>query len=156
MSIRRTSLHECVEHFIDLAGPEERRAIAQRFHEEIGRHLASNPSIGDDILVMLHRLSSDLRRAEFRPTPKAAAPRLTVRQRQILKMIAEGNSTREMAAMLHLSVKTIESHRAKLMDHLGIRDVAGLVVYAIRSGVIDLDRDARAYSSNKPPQSGNP
>jgi DNA-binding NarL/FixJ family response regulator len=45
-----------------------------------------------------------------------------------------------MAETLHLSVKTIESHRAKLMSQLGIRDVAGLVVYAIRSGIIDIDR----------------
>jgi DNA-binding NarL/FixJ family response regulator len=67
-------------------------------------------------------------------TPEGAA--LTPRQREILQLIAEGRSTREIAQRLHVSVKTVETHRAQLMDRLGIRDVAGLTRYAIRIGLV--------------------
>ena len=61
---------------------------------------------------------------------------LTPRQREILQLIAEGSSTREIAERLHVSVKTVETHRAQLMSRLGIRDVPGLVRFAIRTGMI--------------------
>lgn len=61
--------------------------------------------------------------------------RLTPRQREILQLIAEGYSTKEIATKLTLSAKTIETHRAQLMSRLDIHDVAGLVRYAIRAGV---------------------
>lgn len=63
--------------------------------------------------------------------------RLTPRQREILQMIAEGATTRDMARRLNLSVKTVDTHRTQLMDRLDIHDVAGLVRYAIRTGVVD-------------------
>lgn len=65
---------------------------------------------------------------------------LTTRQREVLQLIAEGRSTREIADDLSLSVKTIETHRAQIMDKLGIRDIAGLTRYAIRVGIVDPDR----------------
>lgn len=61
---------------------------------------------------------------------------LTSRQREILHLIAEGRSTREMAGLLHVSVKTIETHRLRLMDRLDIHDVAGLVRFAVRAGIV--------------------
>ncbi|MDC4225796.1 MAG: response regulator transcription factor [Candidatus Manganitrophus sp.] len=61
---------------------------------------------------------------------------LTHRQREILQLIAEGQSTKEIAHQLDLSVKTIETHRAQLMRRLGIYDIAGLVRCAIRMGLI--------------------
>jgi DNA-binding NarL/FixJ family response regulator len=61
---------------------------------------------------------------------------LTPRQREILRLIAKGMGTKEIAYQLDLSVKTIETHRAMVMDRLGIRDVAGLTRYAIRAGLI--------------------
>jgi DNA-binding NarL/FixJ family response regulator len=61
---------------------------------------------------------------------------LTPRQREILQLIAEGKSTREIAETLHLSVKTVETHRAQLMDRLDIHETAGLVRYAMRKGLI--------------------
>jgi len=64
---------------------------------------------------------------------------LTRRQREILQLIAEGRSTREIAAILELSVKTVETHRARMMDRLDIRDVPGLVRFAIRSGLVSPD-----------------
>jgi DNA-binding NarL/FixJ family response regulator len=63
-------------------------------------------------------------------------PQLSPRQHEILQLIARGNSTREIAQHLGLSVKTVETHRAQLMRRLDIRDVAGLVRYAIRAGII--------------------
>src|SRR5256885_4570048 len=68
----------------------------------------------------------------------AAGPRelLTPRQREILQLVAEGNSTKEIAHGLQLSVKTVETHRSQMMDRLGIRDVAGLIRYAIREGIV--------------------
>jgi len=65
---------------------------------------------------------------------------LTTRQREILQLIAEGHTTKEIAALLHRSEKTIEGHRSRLMSQLGIRDVVGLVRYAIRIGLIPPDR----------------
>lgn len=61
---------------------------------------------------------------------------LTPRQREILQLIAEGKSTREIAETLHLSVKTVETHRAQLMERLDIHDVAGLIRYALKKGLI--------------------
>ena len=65
---------------------------------------------------------------------------LTPRHREVLQLIAEGQTTKEMAQMLNLSVKTVETYRAQLMDRLDIHDIAGLVRYAIRMGLISPDK----------------
>ena len=65
---------------------------------------------------------------------------LTPRQREILQLIAEGKSSKQIAQMLDASVKTIESHRASLMERLDIHDVAGLVRYAIRHGLVSPEK----------------
>jgi len=62
--------------------------------------------------------------------------RLTSRQCEVLKLVAEGKRTKEIARQLQLSVKTVEMHRANIMDALDIRDVPGLVRFAIRAGLI--------------------
>ncbi len=64
---------------------------------------------------------------------------LTFRQREVLRLVAEGNSTKKVAARLGLSVKTVEAHRGAIMERLGIRDLASLVRFAIRVGVITHD-----------------
>lgn len=64
--------------------------------------------------------------------------RLTPRQRQILTLIAEGLTTKQIARTLNISVKTVESHRAQVTERLNIHDVAGLVRYAIRTGLVDV------------------
>lgn len=61
---------------------------------------------------------------------------LTPRQQEVLRLLAEGNSTKDIAFALSLSVKTIETHRAQIMERLEVHDLAGLVRYAIRSGVV--------------------
>jgi DNA-binding NarL/FixJ family response regulator len=75
------------------------------------------------------------------PAPGAEVPldALTGRQREVLQMIAEGKSTKQIAFALSLSGKTVETHRGALMDRLGIRDLAGLVIYAVRHKLVGLD-----------------
>jgi DNA-binding NarL/FixJ family response regulator len=66
--------------------------------------------------------------------------RLSPRQREILQLIAEGNTTKRIAQVLNISVKTVETHRSQLIEHLDIHDVAGLVRCAIRLGLVTPER----------------
>lgn len=72
-------------------------------------------------------------------TDRALIERLTPRQREILQLIAERHSTKEIAQILDISIKTVETHRAQLMDRLAIHDVPGLVRFAIRAGLASLE-----------------
>ena len=65
---------------------------------------------------------------------------LTPREREVLQLLAEGGSTANIAAELHLSVKTIETHRKRIMDKLSLRSIAQLTKYAIREGITTLER----------------
>ena len=94
--------------------------------------------------VSTHVIADYLQRASGGTTNRAATERssitpLTLRQREILQLIAEGNTTKEIAAKLTLSVKTVETHRTQLMERLDIHDIAGLVRYAIRIGLVTPD-----------------
>ena len=64
---------------------------------------------------------------------------LSPRQHEVLRMIAQGMTTKAIARALGVSVKTVESHRAQLMERLDIHDIAGLVRYAIRTGLVNAD-----------------
>ena len=66
-----------------------------------------------------------------------AESELTPREEEIVKMVAEANTSREIAEMLHLSEKTVENHRANAMKKLGMRDRVELVRYAIRQGLVE-------------------
>jgi len=83
--------------------------------------------------VSKHVVADYVRRVGGEPS---SLERLTRRQREILQLIAEGHSTQEIAQMLSISVKTVETHRSQLMERLDIHDVASLVRYAIRMGLI--------------------
>lgn len=65
---------------------------------------------------------------------------LTAREREILQLVGEGSSSPEIARSLNLSVKTVEGHRSRIMAKLNIHDVAGLVRYAIRTGLVSPDK----------------
>jgi len=69
---------------------------------------------------------------------ESPAQELTARERQILQLIAESKSTKEIARLLNISYKTAESHRSRLMKKLDIHETAGLVRYAIRRGLLQL------------------
>jgi DNA-binding NarL/FixJ family response regulator len=64
---------------------------------------------------------------------------LTPRQREVLQLIAEGHTTKEIARLLGVSERTAMTHRAQLMERLDIHDIAGLVRYAIRTGLVSSD-----------------
>src|SRR6516165_3697833 len=67
-----------------------------------------------------------------------AAHRLTARQREVLQLVAEGRSAKEVAAVLKISVRTAEAHKARILEALGLRTTAELVRYAIRNGIISV------------------
>ena len=89
-----------------------------------------SPRVSREVLASL---------VDGRPSATDSVEALSPRQREILQLIAEGKSTKEIAFVLELSVKTVETHRAALMDRLGIRDVAGLVLYAVRHKLVSLE-----------------
>jgi len=70
--------------------------------------------------------------------PELQPPRLTKRERDVLRQLAEGRSNKEVAATLDISVRTVETHRAKLMKKLHAHSIGALVRYAIQSRVIDV------------------
>jgi DNA-binding NarL/FixJ family response regulator len=72
-------------------------------------------------------------------TETTRAASLTPRQREVLRLIAESRHTKEIAAMLGISIKTVEMHRVRIMEKLAIHDVPGLVRYAVRAGIIRTD-----------------
>jgi len=91
-----------------------------------------SPTISKEVLARHRQLAND---------PKADTTKtLTPRMREIVQLIAEGRSTKEIAFLLNLSVKTIETHRMHLMARLGLHDVAGVVRYALRTGLISAEK----------------
>ena len=86
--------------------------------------------------ISKHVVDGFLRDTEDEPGPLSE---LTTRQREILQLIAEGQSTKEIAGILDVSSKTVETHRMRLMDRLDIHDVPGLVRFAIRAGLVSSD-----------------
>lgn len=81
----------------------------------------------------------DSRRAARTGVNERAGSELTPRERQVLKLVAEGRSSPEIARDLDLSVKTVEGHRSRIMAKLDSRNVAGLVRHAIRLGLVSTD-----------------
>lgn len=77
---------------------------------------------------------------EFSKAVGETPPELTPRQMEVLTLIAHGSSTREVARSLNISIKTVETHRAQLMERLNIHEVAGLVRYAIKKGLVNIDK----------------
>jgi two-component system response regulator NreC len=73
------------------------------------------------------------------PSGRRYAVELTAREREVLKLIAEGNTNQDIAELLCLSRKTVETHRSNIMDKLNLHKVTDLVKYAIREGLVGLD-----------------
>lgn len=85
------------------------------------------PSFGEDVIARLWNRSGGI---------NEESEDLTDRQREILQLIVEGRSSKEMADLLHVSIKTIEFHRARIMNKLGVRTVAELTKVALQQGLI--------------------
>ena len=86
--------------------------------------------------VSEHVVAACLKRVDKEQT---SLQRLTLRQREVLQLIAEGHTTKEIAGRLDISVKTAEAYRGELMKALDIHDIASLTRYAIRAGLVSLD-----------------
>jgi DNA-binding NarL/FixJ family response regulator len=80
-----------------------------------------------------------------------AAPELTSRQTEVLQLIAEGYSTKQIAGLLFLSVKTVEKHRQTLMSKLDIHEIATLTRYAVSSGVVESNISPMQITGNGTP-----
>ena len=91
-----------------------------------------------------------LRQTMFNPAFSGVPPlqRLTAREREILQLIAESNSTKEIAGILNISVKTAENHRTNLMRKLDLHDVASLTRFAIEHRIIEPPRRPQSNPSN--------
>jgi DNA-binding NarL/FixJ family response regulator len=90
---------------------------------------------------VIQRAATDL--SEHRGEAQKTIAGLTPRQLEVLILIAEGHTTKEIARMLNISAKTVESHRGQLMDRLDIHDIAGLVRYAIKFGLVSIENRSR-------------
>ena len=73
--------------------------------------------------------------------PPGSLERLTPRQREVLQLVAEGHSSKDIGHTLHIGTKTVENHRTQLMHQLDIHDVTGLVRYAIRKGLVSVEEE---------------
>jgi len=110
----------------DVAVAEVSQAIQTVMRGEI----FISPSVPKTVAAMLSSPMAE-------PSPLAL---LTARQREILQLIAEGQSTKEIGYRLELSGKTVETHRRLLMERLDIHDVAGLARFAVRAGLVSADQ----------------
>lgn len=101
--------------------------------EELARALAA---VARGETYLSPAIASHVVRALTNPSAAAGAGELTARQEQVLRFVARGQTSKQIAQELGLSIKTIETHRNQIMKRLAIHDLAGLVRYAIRSGLI--------------------
>jgi DNA-binding NarL/FixJ family response regulator len=83
-------------------------------------------------------LSGYLNRSQRSPKNDLNLPGLTSREREVVQLLAEGKSTKEVACHLNLSVKTAETHRSNIMRKLGLHSVSELVLYAVRNGIVQV------------------
>lgn len=100
--------------------------LAHAIHEAARGHTYLSPEISETVV------ESYQDKVDARPDP------LSPRERQVLQLIAEGKSTKEVASFLSISVKTAETHRTRTMQKLNIHETAGLVRYAVRRGLIQV------------------
>jgi two-component system response regulator NreC len=105
--------------------------LATAIHAVVANQIYLSPKIAD---IVVRRFVS-----KSASTERSAFTELTKREREVLQLLAEGVSTKEIAGRLNLSVKTVETHRANIMDKLDIHTISMLVKYAIREGLTSLE-----------------
>jgi len=105
--------------------------LATAIRAVVANQIYLSPKIAD---IVVRRFVS-----KSASTERSAFTELTKREREVLQLLAEGVSTKEIAGRLNLSVKTVETHRANTMDKLDIHTISKLVKYAIREGLTSLE-----------------
>jgi DNA-binding NarL/FixJ family response regulator len=105
--------------------------LAEAIRTAVAKRVYLSPKIAADLVDDYVRMSKD-------PSP-SVFDSLSPREREVLQLIAEGHSTKEVARILKVSVKTVETHRRQVMNKLDLFSVAELTRYAIREGLVSLD-----------------
>ena len=123
---------------MDDSAQSARRALAKGATGYVAKHAAGGDLHAAIVAAMQGRryLSPGIQRALADSTEDTPEEQLTPRQREVLVLIAQGHSSREIGERLGLSSKTVDVHRLRIMDRLGIRDVANLTRFAIRNRLI--------------------
>ena len=105
----------------------EKNAPLETFAEALREVAAGRPFFGSKITEILrdHLLN-----------PETERPQLTTREREVIQLVAQGQSSKEIADYLRVSSRTVENHRANIMNKLNIRDAVGLTRYALKNGLI--------------------
>jgi len=114
----------------------ERKILAIFNGEKTAKEIADDLSIDMDAANFLEGLVRELSQSVEQSRNQA---KLTPRQHEILGLIAKGLTSKEIAASLHISVKTVENHRKQIMERLGVQNFASLILVAVRLGLISLD-----------------
>jgi two-component system response regulator NreC len=114
---------------VKMAAPAE---LISAIHAVHRGHSFLSPSISKKVI-------NEYRRKADTGIEADSLEQLTNRERETLQLIAEGNSNREIAEMLFISIKTVETHRTHLMNKLNIHNTAELTQYAIRKGILNID-----------------
>jgi DNA-binding NarL/FixJ family response regulator len=86
-----------------------------------------------------HVVLESMKAGSFRETPPEPYERLTLREKEVLQLIAEGKSNKEIAVLLNISVNTVAVHRASIMETLGFHRTAELVLYAVKKGLVQAE-----------------
>ena len=128
-----------------LTALEQERLVTEAVRAGV-RGFVLKTQVGEDLVHAVEQVSrggfyvgAGVSQAVVEACRRAAAEdraRLTSRERQVVQLVAEGKSTKQIAALLEITLKTAEFHRARVMKKLEVHDVAGLVRYAIREGLI--------------------
>jgi len=146
--VRRAKQSGSSARFLFLSDRDQREDVDQALRAGADGYVVKRDST-EDLLTAIQRVSSGqthfspsaaehlLEMALGRESARSDGATLSKREREVLRMVAEGMSNKEIALALGLSVRTVDSHRAKLMDKLGIHKVSELVRYAIREGILN-------------------
>ena len=119
-------------YFLKSTSPEELGIAIRTVHE--GRRFFSKNVAGFAQQVLSNMTTG------ISPREARDASQLTSREREILQLIAEAHTHQEIAEMLHISVRTVDTHRNNIIQKLGLHDTASLVTYAIRTGIVIVPR----------------
>ena len=135
---------------IGLSMNSDRRYVLAMFAAGAVGYLLKN-SASEELIQAVHAVSNDLtyvspsiaaivvdRLVDGRPAEVKAKP-LSPREREVLQLLAEGKSSKDIATRLDLAVPTVETHRRQIMDKLNLRTIAELTKYAIREGITSID-----------------
>jgi DNA-binding NarL/FixJ family response regulator len=96
-------------------------------------------AVRDDLTYVSPSIASIVVDQCIAPSSSKSDRPLSLREREVLQLLSEGKSSKDIAGVLHVAVATVETHRRQIMDKLNLRTIAELTKYAIREGITSLD-----------------